>query len=342
MTSDTELPFEVPAAVRLGDQADFDPVAYLDALVDVVENAGGRIHENTRVCHAVGGVVKTAEGHTIRCQRTIIATHMPFVDRSGLFARAEPKRSYSVTARVDGPVLQGMYLSAGSPTRSLRSVPRPDGELLLVGGESHRAGTDDPREHFDTLQQWGREHFPVASYEHAWAAHDFVGEDNLPYVGAATPFSDRELTVTGLKKWGLAMGAGCAAWLAESILTGEQAWPDAFDSRRVPRPHALASLARHNAESGVFFFGDRLRRSARADLAPGEGSVVRDGLSQKAVFRDDDGKLRQVSARCTHLGCLVRFNAAERTWDCPCHGSRFDVDGSVIEGPATKPLEPKD
>jgi hypothetical protein len=187
-------------------------------------------------------------------------------------------------------------------------VPRGDGELLLVGGESHRAGSGDPGDHFEALADWGSEQFPVNAYEHRWAAHDFISEDGLPYVGAATLFSDRALTVTGLKKWGLAMGTSCATMLVDSILGAEDAWPDAFDSRRLPSPSSLAMLARHNAESGVHFVADRLRPATRK--AP----------------------------RCTHLGCLTRWNAEEETWDCPCHGSRFSATGEVLEGPATKPL----
>jgi glycine/D-amino acid oxidase-like deaminating enzyme len=308
LVTETELPFEVAAAVRVGDQADFDPVAYLRGLAGAVEAQGQRIFEDTRVVGVERDAVRSAAGHRVACERVILATHMPFLDSGGLFARAEPKRSYATTARIDGPIPQQMYLSADSPTRSLRSVPRPDGELLLVGGESHRAGSGDPREHFEALTEWGSRHFAAKTYEHRWAAHDFIGEDNLPYVGAATPFSDRTLTVTGLRKWGLAMGTGCAEMLVGAVLGEDDPWPEAFDSRRLPSIRALPELARHNAESGVHFFGDRVRRSA------------------------------ETGPRCTHLGCLTRWNQAERTWDCPCHGSRFAEDGAVLEGPATKPL----
>ena len=308
LVTDTELPFDVRAAIRVPDQADFSPVAYLDGLAEALDADGRRTYEQSRVVAVDRDGVRTAAEHHVRCERVIVATHMPFLDLGGLFARAEPKRSYALTARLNGPVLQQMYLSADSPTRSLRSVPREGGELLLVGGESHRVGSSDPRNHFDALAEWGSENFPVSTYEHRWAAHDFISEDGLPYVGAATLASDRVLTVTGLRKWGLAMGTSCAAMLVDSILGNEHAWPDAFDSRRLPSPSSLPKLVRHNAESGVHFVADRVRPETRK--AP----------------------------RCTHLGCLTRWNPAEETWDCPCHGSRFAATGEVIEGPATKPL----
>ena len=308
LVTETELPFAVAAAVRVPDQADFHPVSYLRGLADAIEADGPRIYEGTRTVGVDGDSVRTAAGNRIRCERAILATHMPFLDSGGLFARAEPKRSYALTARVDGQIPEQMYLSADSPTRSLRSVPREGGELLLVGGESHRVGSGDPREHFDALAEWGSEHFRIQGYEHRWAAHDFISEDNLPYVGAATHFSDRALTVTGLRKWGLAMGTSCAAMLVDAVLGAEDPWPEAFDSRRLPGPRALPKLVRHNAESGVHFVADRLRRG------------------------------EETGPRCTHLGCLTRWNAAEETWDCPCHGSRFAATGEVIEGPATEPL----
>jgi len=309
VVTETELPYEVAGAVRLTNQADFDPVPYLRGLADAIDADGRRVYEDTPVVAVERDAVRTAAGQRVRSDRVVLATHMPFTDTGGLFARVEPKRSYGITAHVDGPTPQQMYLSVDEPTRSLRSIPREGGDLLLIGGESHRVGQGDEREHFDALDEWGREHFAVSSYEHRWAAHDFIGEDNLPYVGPATPFGDRTLTVTGLRKWGLAMGTSCAAMVADTIVGGESAWPDAFDSRRLPRPGSLPKLVRHNLESGVHFVGDRIRPDTRG--AP----------------------------RCTHLGCLTRWNAAEETWDCPCHGSRFAATGEVIEGPATKPLE---
>ncbi|HEX2128115.1 MAG TPA: FAD-dependent oxidoreductase [Solirubrobacterales bacterium] len=338
VVTDTELPFPIAAAVRVPGQADFNPVRYLQGLADAVDDDGPRIYESTRAVDVERDAVITAAGHRVACERVIVATHLPFIDSGGLFARPEPKRSYAVTARLDGPVPQHMYLSAGSPTRSLRSVPREGGELLLVGGESHRVGSGDPREHFDALREWGSEHFPVVDYEHRWAAHDFISEDGLPYVGAASAMSDRALTVTGLKMWGLAMGTSCAAMLVDGILGADDPWPAAFDSRRRPKASSLGKLVKHNAESGAHFFADRLRRAGRDGLEPGEGRVVGSGLGQSAVYVDDDGEVHELSARCTHLGCIVQWNAAERTWDCPCHGSRYEATGEVLEGPATRPL----
>lgn len=341
-TDGSDLPFAIAGAVRFRDQAEFDPVRYLRALADEFERLGGTIHEGTRAVGLSGRTLATASGHEIRADRVVVATHLPFLDRGAFFARAEPERSYAITVRIDGEVPQGMYLSAGSPARSLRAIPHGGEELWMVGGESHRVGSRDPRDAFAALESHARERFAVAAIVHRWAAHDFIGEDGLPYIGAVAPTSDRALTVTGLRKWGLAMGSAAVEMLCERIGGGRRPWPNAFDAQRLPRPSAASTLLKHNAASGLHFVADRLRRGSRDGIAPGEGRVVGSGLGQRAVYRDEEGRLHELSARCPHLGCIVAWNGAEGTWDCPCHGSRFEPLGEVIEGPAVRPLAPGD
>ncbi|MGH2950975.1 MAG: FAD-dependent oxidoreductase [Solirubrobacterales bacterium] len=338
-TDESDLPFEIAAAVRFDDQAELDPVRYLAALADEFEGPAHPIYEHTRAVALADGTLSTDTGFQVSAERVVVATHLPFLDRGMFFARAEPQRSYALSVRVTGEIADGMYLSAESPARSLRAIPWEGGELLLVGGQSHRVGFGDPAESYRALERDARERFAFEAVEHRWAAHDFVPEDQLPYVGAASPFSDRALTVTGLRKWGLAMGTAAAEMLADAIAGRDSAWPTAFDARRLPRPGAAVPLIKHNASSGLHFAGDRLRRQSRTGLEPGEGRVVGSGIGQRAVYRDEDGELHELSARCPHLGCIVAWNAAERTWDCPCHGSRFDPSGAVRNGPATSPLK---
>jgi Rieske Fe-S protein len=168
-------------------------------------------------------------------------------------------------------------------------------------------------------------------------------EDDLPYIGRLTPTSENLLTVSGGRKWGLAMAAAAGRVLADRVAGRPNEWAATFDPWRTPPPSALKQYAEHNADSGLHFFADRLKRGGSAeDLPPGEGEVIGDGLGQKAVHRDYDGNLHAVSARCTHLGCMVRWNAPEQTWDCPCHGSRFGAMGEVLNGPATAPLDKRE
>jgi glycine/D-amino acid oxidase-like deaminating enzyme/nitrite reductase/ring-hydroxylating ferredoxin subunit len=341
-----ELPFPVAAAVRFDDQAEFHPLRYLHALAAAAADAGAAICERTRVVSVDQGSpceLETESGRRVRAGHVIVATHLPILDRGLYFARTHPERSYALLVRLRGSVPDGMYLSDESPAHSLRAVPTPDGELLMVGGESHKAGQSDARERYAELERWARERFDVESIEHRWATQDHIPHDGLPFIGRLWPFSDRVLTATGMKKWGLAMGTAAAGVLADRVLGRGDGAVESFAPERVHPIASAPSFLKQNADDGLRFFAGRLRREGSAeDLAPGEAAVVGDGLAQRAAFRDERGELHTLSARCTHLGCIVRFNSAERTWDCPCHGSRFGLDGGVIEGPAVHPLERRD
>jgi glycine/D-amino acid oxidase-like deaminating enzyme/nitrite reductase/ring-hydroxylating ferredoxin subunit len=338
-----ELPFAVAASVRFADQAEFHPLRYLNALADAAAASGCAIHEDTPVVHADQGdpcTLRTELGVTIRAGHVLIATHLPILDRGLFFARTHPERSYVLLARLRGSVPQGMYLSDESPAHSLRAVPTDDGELLMIGGESHKTGQSDAAERYAALERWARERFDIASIEHRWATQDYMPADSLPFVGRLWPLSERVLTATGLRKWGIAMGTAAAGILADLVAKRENPWAATFTPMRAHPRAGAASFAKENANVAMRFFADRIKnRDSADDISPGEGAVIGAGLGQRAVYRDDAGTLHILSARCTHLGCIVGWNDAERTWDCPCHGSRFDATGEVIEGPATSPLE---
>jgi Rieske Fe-S protein len=233
-----------------------------------------------------------------------------------------------------------MSISAGSNTRSIRSY----GDFLIVGGEGHTTGARKATpERYRRLEEFASRHWPRATTTHRWSAQDPVSWDLLPVIGPYHPRTSKLFVASGFQKWGLATAAFAARIISDRIAGRENPWADRFNPSRFGA-RGLPKLAQANAKVAADFVGDRLipaLKSGVADLPPGEARVVRDGLGKTGVFRADDGSLLGVSLRCTHLGCLLRFNSAERSWDCPCHGSRFDVDGSVLEGPATRPLERK-
>jgi len=337
------LPFPIAAAARIGDQAELDPIAYLEGLVSAIEDAGSSVYEDAAAVGVTGGDVLVAGGHRVRAGRVVVATQLPFLDRGLLFARAKPSRSYALTARVATPPLGEMYISTSSPTRSLRSMGWRDEELLIVAGQGHAMGHGDADESLRALVRFARERFGATGIEHRWSAHDYVSEDGLPYIGRLTPRSDRVVTATGMGKWGLAMGTTAGRMMSDSLLGRPSRWAEIFDPWRLPPLRGTVPLIEHNVDAGLAFVGDRLRRGASAEgIAPGEGRVVGAGRGRRAVYRDDAGPLHWLSARCTHLGCLVRWNGPERTWDCPCHGSRFGARGEVLSGPAVHPLEHRD
>jgi glycine/D-amino acid oxidase-like deaminating enzyme/nitrite reductase/ring-hydroxylating ferredoxin subunit len=341
------LPFPVEAAVRFDDQAEFHVGKYLRALVEALVAAGGRIFERSRAVDVAtdrGCVVKTPGGR-VTADRAVIATHFPFLDRSLAFARVHPERSYALLCRIAGQPPEGMFLSAGAPTRSIRGVPADGEELLLVGGEGHRTGTGgDTEERYARLEAFAREHWDVRSVDYRWSAQDNITVDGMPYVGALVPFSDRLLMATGFAKWGMTGGTAAAMILSDALLGRESPWAPLLHPNRLTLRASAYRLVRENAEAGIRFFGDRLSKPGRRpieELAPGEGGSVRHDGEKVAAYRDEDGALTAVSPTCTHLGCQVNWNRAERSWDCPCHGSRFAPDGRVLQGPAVHRLERK-
>ncbi len=343
----TPLPYEVNGAVRFDDQAEFHPRRYLLGLANLLQRAGGEVFEWTRALHVHERepcVVETARGK-ILADQVVVATLLPFLDRGGFFARAYPSRSYVITARISGPPPDGMFINAGSPTRSIRSQPHEGEELLLVGGEGHHVGSGKAQpERYDRLVEFVRRHWDVRSIEHRWSAQDYSPDDQLPYIGRLHRLSRRVYIATGLKKWGMTGGTLAAMLISDAILDRDNEWASLFSSTRI-RPLAEAPrFALENSRVGLRFFSERLvRRGGRRieELAPGEGDIVSAGGRKVAGYRDESGALHAVSSRCTHLYCQVRWNGAERTWDCPCHGSRYSVDGDVLNGPAVEPLPPR-
>jgi nitrite reductase/ring-hydroxylating ferredoxin subunit len=326
--------------VRLDDQLQLHPVRYVQGLAAAVDGDGSVVLEQTRALSVDDGspVRITTEHGTVSAQQVVVATHYPLLDRAAYFARLEPKRSYCIAARVTGRPPQGMSINAGSTTRSLRAY----GDLLIVGGEGHTVGSGEATpERYERLEAFAREHFKVRAITHRWSAQDPVPYDHLPVIGPYVPRSSRLFVTSGYMKWGLTSATFGALILRDLIAGRENVWAQRFDPNRLSLG-STPKIAQLGAKFGVDFVGDRITpaEAASADeVAPGEGRVVRDGLGKTGVFRDEDGTVHAVSLRCTHLGCLLRFNSAERSWDCPCHGSRFDVDGAVLEGPAVDPLE---
>jgi glycine/D-amino acid oxidase-like deaminating enzyme/nitrite reductase/ring-hydroxylating ferredoxin subunit len=346
LVDDLSLPFSVAAAVRVENQAEFHPVLWLHGLAVAAEQVGARIFERSRALGVScrGQTTIRTERGTLRAERVIVATHYPILDRGLFFPRLSAQRSYCIAARPAQPLPDGMFLSVDSPTRSLRSHTSADGEeVLIAGGEGHKVGEEDePSARYAALEAWARKHFGVSAVDYSWSAQDPMTPDKLPYVGALTPGNSRILVATGFSKWGMTNGTAAAALLCDAVTGRDNPLAGIVSSNRFDPLAAVPTLIRENASVARHLIGDRFSRTTSpADLQRGEGAIVRDGGQRAAAFRDDEGNLHRLASTCTHLGCELRFNNAERSWDCPCHGSRFDaVDGRVLEGPAVDALAP--
>ena len=312
LTADAPLPHPVAASVRLEDQLEIHPRRYVLGLAQALRDLGGQIFERTPVegvSERDGPVVHTREGDDVRARDVVVATLMPFLDRGAYFSRLTAMRSYCIAVRGAQTVPTEMMISADSPTRSPRSARDADGSsLLVVGGEGHITGEDeDTRQRYAALEAYAREHFGAAEVAYRWSAHDLMPADSLPYIGRYTPASKHLWTAAGFRKWGMSNATMAAEILVASIAGREHSLAKVFDANRTDVLKAAPGLAKELVKDVRHFVGDRLRH--------GDAPV------------------------CTHLGCKLVWNTAETTWDCPCHGSRFDTEGRILTGPATKPLK---
>ncbi|MDP3969527.1 MAG: FAD-dependent oxidoreductase [Nocardioides sp.] len=308
---DPDLPFATHGATWLDDQLQVDPAHLVAALTDQAREAGVTLFEHTRVRQVRGTSpvrVRSNDGEA-EAGTVVVATNLPFLDRGAFFARAEPTRSYSVAFRTPTRAVDAMYLAADSPSRSLRDAPGSDGEMLLVGGNEHvtgRARSEAAR--LDDLRRWTDQHFAGAEETHAWSAQDYVPHHGLPWAGPVLPGRDDVLVAGGFAKWGMTNGVAAAMVLTGRLIDEPEPWAGAFSSLAEHELRGAPTAARANAEVGLAMVGGWL-----LPLLPG----------------------REGGAVCTHLGGRVVHNDAENSWDCPLHGSRFDADGTVLEGPAT-------
>ncbi|HEU5456183.1 MAG TPA: FAD-dependent oxidoreductase, partial [Nocardioides sp.] len=254
--------------------------------------------------------------------------------------RAKPARSYGLAFRTDERAVDGMYLSAETPARSLRDAPDPAGNLLLVGGNGHKPGAPlSERHRIDELRQWTATHFPSSEETHAWSAQDYVPHHALPFVGPLLPGRDEVLVAGGYAKWGMTNGVAAAVALAGRLLGGRHEWGTIFEPWRSHELRGVVDNARVNAEVGLEMTWGWVRPvlhpGSGVPSGEGKGEVRLDRVGRPTGSARVDGVASRVSAVCSHLGGVVRWNDAERSWDCPLHGSRFGPDGEVLEGPAT-------
>ena len=349
------LPFRVAAAVTIPDQIQIDPMPVLFAAVERARAAGAHVFVGPRVktvdTAGSGCIVRTDDGD-VRADRVVLATGIPILDRGAFFARLEPDRSYSIAVEVPGGPPEGMYLSADSPTRSLRTASAAGtsasaDRLLLVGGNGHVVGRhDSTRAAYDDLLRWSQRTFPGARELYRWSAQDYTNMDSLPEVGPILPGVDRIWVATGFGKWGMTGGVAAAQIIASRFSDSPdrdvEAWAPALSAWRTELVTGAPTAAKLNATVALHLAKGwwQAETSSGSEPKDGEGRVVR-GCGRPVGISTVDGRTQRVSAICPHLGGILRWNDAESSWDCPLHGSRFAADGSLLEGPATSNLSPR-
>ncbi|HEX2178011.1 MAG TPA: FAD-dependent oxidoreductase, partial [Actinomycetota bacterium] len=307
LTTTTDLPWEILAAVQFQDQAQFHPRRYALGVAELIEGDGCRIFEETRALDIDAGdnraIIKTEHGD-VNAGYVVQATHLPFHDPAGLFARAAPSRSYCLAVEIEGEVPQGMYLSADNPVRSLRPHRSDRTEYLLAGGEGHKVGQGDfTTTRYAKLEAWARDRFNVKAVDFRWSAQDYMPADEVPYIGRLSPNSERLFVATGFRKWGMTGGTAAAMILRDLIVGRTNPWAEVFDATRLDFAPSAAKLIKENANVAKRFFGDRLSALVAPEidtLKPGEGAIVRTGQGKVAAYREVGGMVKAVSPICTH------------------------------------------
>lgn len=337
------LPWHTGRALAIAGQAQFQPLAYVRGLAQRIASTGCAIFEHTPAIEidASAGFVATPHAR-VRAAHIVLATHTP-KGFDVVQTEIGPYREYGVAAPLAGGELPGgIFWSTESPRHSVRAFAHDGRRYVVVVGHKHKTGQEaDTRRCYAELEEFVRAHFDAGAIEHRWSAQGYYPADGLPYVGASAGAANLHIA-TGFSADGLTYGALAGELIADAILGRANDAAAVFDARRFDPGKAALDFARENANVAAEYVKDYASLLAAphlGDLAPGDGRVVTVRNTRCAVHRTSDGKLMGVSPFCTHLRCVVHWNRAEQSWDCPCHGSRFRPDGSVIEGPALEPLE---
>ena len=339
-------------ALRFPDQGEIHPVRYLTGLVDAIERRGGRVHGATRAVEIHDGQttrVVTDRGHTIVANATVVATNTPVNDRVAMHTKQAPYRTFVVGLRVArGSVPRVQYWDTLDPYHYVRIAGDVDArhELLIVGGEDHKTGqADDGDARHARLDAWARERFPVLGEAlWRWSGQVLEPVDAMAFIGR-NPLDRNVYIATGDSGNGMTHGAIAGMLLAELVAGRDHRWATLYDpSRKTLALPAAKTFAKEQVNVALQYAawltgGDA---DSAADVGRGRGAVLRDGLRKVAVYKSGNGQVRAFDATCPHLGCIVEWNGLEGSFDCPCHGSRFDVRGQVLNGPAISGLTPVD
>jgi glycine/D-amino acid oxidase-like deaminating enzyme/nitrite reductase/ring-hydroxylating ferredoxin subunit len=341
-----KIPFNISikAAIRFDNQAQFHPLKYLLALAKEITNKGSNIYEQSRVVDIEENsayTITTGQGKKVTAEKVIIASHYPFYNKPGFyFTRIYTERSYVVAIKAKDKYPGGMYITAEDPGRSIRYQNTENGELILVGGEHHKTGQgEDTIKHYEALVDFSNDIFSVEDIPYRWSTQDCMTLDDVPYVGHFTSKTPNLYIATGYGKWGMTNSTASAMILKDLIIHGKSPWEDVYS----PSRQAIASSAKNfiveNANVAKELVDGKITPIPDdVELKPGEGKVIKAKGQRTGAYRDEEGSLHLVNTTCTHMGCELNWNSSEKSWDCPCHGSRFSFEGKVIEGPAINPL----
>ncbi len=338
------FPLPVNTITTIANQAQFNPLKYVQGIATFLKSTACEIYEQTRVVEVKDG--KTCEVITnrgsIKAKKVVMATHTP-KGIYGVHTAMQVKREYAMAVKLrDGLPAPGIYWHAlGSQQYSIRPYKNEEGEFLIVLGEPHKVGEKENNETcFEKIEAYIRKHFNVEKIVYKWAAQNYKPADNIPYIGS-TPLERNIYIATGFAADGLVYGTLAGMIISDLIAGKENKWGEIYDPKRFTPAASATSFIKENFTVAKHLLKDYIfygKADALQEIKPGEGKTIKLDNERLAAYRDESGTIHTVSAICPHMGCVVHWNQAEKSWDCPCHGSRFSTDGKVLEGPAIHDL----
>lgn len=340
----TPIPFQ--KAVVFENQAQFHPLKYIGALQKAFIAAGGTIMENTpiREVHTNDAYhIATSGNLEIKAQSIVYATHIPPGGINVLHFRNAPYRSYVIAVTLkDGAYPTDLLYDMQDPYHYFRTHTVDGQKYLVAGGHDHKTGHGDPEQAFADLIDYTGKYYQIESVYKKWSAQYYVPADGLPYIGQLPGASPGIYAATGFNGNGMILGTVSAQVISELVLTGDCRYKDLFNPGRIKPVAGFVEVVRENADVVKKFIGDRFNIDevdSFSEILPDNGSVVELNGEKLAVYRDPSGTVHALDPVCTHAKCIVQWNNAEKSWDCPCHGARFDCHGNVLTGPARRNLE---
>lgn len=346
LVNDLPLPVTQQQALKIEGQGQFHPLRFVQQLAQGIASERCQIFENSPVLEIDGGkrTVRTAGGE-IHAAAIVMATHIP-KGFNLLQTEVGPYREYGIAGRLtSAPFPAGIFWTLEEPSHSIRTIDVDGTTYLIVIGEDHKTGhQDNSVDYFQRVEEFARTRFNLDTIEYRWSAQNYRPADKLPYIGRTAASEDIHVA-TGFGTNGLLYGPLAAMIISDNILGEPNLWEEIYQATRFTPVKGAEKFIKENVDVAMQYIKDYLTRAEREkldDVLPGEGKVAELQGKRVAVYRDAAGEWSAVSPVCTHLGCIVHWNALEKSWDCPCHGSRFQPDGMIIEGPALKPLERKE
>lgn len=338
------IDLDIKAALVFENQAQFHPRKYLLPLAETIPGDGSHIFENTEVIEIEKGnliTIITNKGKKIIASKVIIASHFPCYDGLGLYlTRLKPQRSYVIATSIKEKFPNGMFINVEEPGRSLRAQNDGENQLVLVGGEGHKtAHGGNTQKHYENLQKFAQSIFSVKDILYKWSAQDYLTLDNVPYVGKLTSGEENIYVATGFGEWGMTNSTAAARLLTDIILGKDNPWKEVFNPSRQFTGNAYKKLFTENFDVVKELIISKIKSGdTEINIEYGEGKIVELDGDKYGAYKDNEGSLHIVDITCTHVGCELKWNNAEKSWDCACHGSRFTYDGEILEGPATHKL----